>query len=67
MGAQLGRIRDLGVAISHVDSHGHLHKFKPFCAALKEVLPRHGIVACAEFSMSICADPHAEPPLLQLG
>lgn len=43
MEAQLGVIRDHGVAISHVDSHGHLHKFKPLRAALQIVLPKFGI------------------------
>lgn len=41
--AQLGRLRDSGVRISHVDSHGHLHKFKPFREALRRVLPRFGV------------------------
>ncbi|HWE04265.1 MAG TPA: ChbG/HpnK family deacetylase [Tepidisphaeraceae bacterium] len=41
--AQLGFIRDHGVEISHVDSHGHLHKFASFRAALKQALPRFGI------------------------
>lgn len=41
--AQISFLRDAGVKISHVDSHGHLHKFKPFRAALREVLPKFGI------------------------
>jgi len=41
--AQLGFFRDHGVNISHVDSHGHLHKFAPFRAALRRTLPRFGI------------------------
>jgi len=41
--AQIAFLRDSGVAVSHVDSHGHLHKFKPFRAALREVLPRFGL------------------------
>lgn len=41
--AQLGFFRDQGIALSHVDSHGHLHKFGPFRAALRTVLPRFGI------------------------
>jgi len=43
MAAQIARVRDLGVALSYVDSHGHLHKFAPFRRALAEVLPRFGI------------------------
>lgn len=41
--AQLQRLLDLGVRLSHVDSHGHLHKFGPFRRALANVLPRFGI------------------------
>ncbi len=41
--AQLGRLRDLGVPISHVDSHGHTHKLAPIRRALAMVLPRFGI------------------------
>jgi predicted glycoside hydrolase/deacetylase ChbG (UPF0249 family) len=42
--AQLARVRDCGVPISHVDSHGHLHKFPVFRRALARVLPRFGLV-----------------------
>jgi chitin disaccharide deacetylase len=41
--AQINFLRDQGVPISHVDSHGHLHKFRPFRAALQRVLPCFGI------------------------
>lgn len=41
--AQIERLIDSGVPISHVDSHGHLHKFKPFVQALAETLPRYGL------------------------
>lgn len=41
--AQLAALRDMGVAISHVDSHGHLHRFGPFREALARVLPRFNI------------------------
>jgi chitin disaccharide deacetylase len=41
--AQLGRLRDLGVPLSHVDSHGHTHKLAPIRHALEVVLPRFGI------------------------
>jgi chitin disaccharide deacetylase len=43
LAAQLAFVRDSGVAISHVDSHGHTHKFAPFRQALAEVLPRFGV------------------------
>lgn len=41
--AQIERVMDSGVPISHVDSHGHLHKFKPFVQALAATLPRYGL------------------------
>lgn len=41
--AQLGLLRDCGIALSHVDSHGHLHKYGPIRRALRKVLPRFGI------------------------
>ena len=36
-------VLEQGVAVSHVDSHRHLHKFAPFRAALARALPRLGI------------------------
>jgi len=41
--AQLQFIFDAGIRPSHVDSHGHLHKFAPFRRALARALPRFGI------------------------
>jgi len=41
--AQIELLLDHGVRLSHVDSHGHLHKFGPFRAALERVLPKFGI------------------------
>ncbi len=41
--AQLARVRDAGIPISHVDAHSHLHKIGPFRAALERVLPRFGV------------------------
>jgi chitin disaccharide deacetylase len=41
--AQVNLIRDQGIEISHVDSHQHLHKYKPFREALARVLPKLGL------------------------
>src|SRR5439155_17642642 len=41
--AQIESLRSRGVKISHVDSHGHLHKFAVFRTALQNVLPELGI------------------------
>lgn len=43
MAAQIGFVRDHGVPISHVDGHGHIHKFAAMFEALKRVAPRFGI------------------------
>lgn len=43
MTAQLAFVTDHGVRISHVDSHGHIHKFASFRKVLRSVLPRFGI------------------------
>lgn len=41
--AQIRVVLDAGVKVTHVDSHGHLHKFGPFREALRRALPRVGI------------------------
>jgi predicted glycoside hydrolase/deacetylase ChbG (UPF0249 family) len=41
--AQISLLRDLGLKISHVDSHEHMHKFGPFLSVLQKVLPRFDI------------------------
>jgi predicted glycoside hydrolase/deacetylase ChbG (UPF0249 family) len=41
--AQLGALMDRGVRLTHVDSHGHLHKFHSFREALRRVLPKFGV------------------------
>jgi predicted glycoside hydrolase/deacetylase ChbG (UPF0249 family) len=41
--AQIAFVRDHGVPVSHVDSHRHMHKLRPFREALRRVLPRFGL------------------------
>lgn len=41
--AQIQTLVDAGVAVSHVDSHSHLHKIGAFREALARVLPAFGI------------------------
>lgn len=41
--AQIDFLISRGVKISHVDSHGHLHKFAPFRRALARILPPRSI------------------------
>jgi predicted glycoside hydrolase/deacetylase ChbG (UPF0249 family) len=42
--AQLSLIADHGVALSHVDTHHHLHNYEPFRSVLQRVLPRFGMM-----------------------
>ena len=41
--AQIDKVRTAGVIISHLDSHGHLHKFPSFLAALPEIKNKSAI------------------------
>ena len=41
--AQIARIRDAGVRVSHVDGHKHLHQLPVVAGAVSRVLPRFGI------------------------
>ena len=41
--AQVDWVRGHGIDISHVDSHQHLHKYRPFREALVRVLPKLGL------------------------
>ena len=41
--AQVDWARSHGIEISHVDSHQHLHKYRPFQEALVRVLPKLGL------------------------
>lgn len=43
LAAQIQRLIDAGIPVSHVDSHCHLHKFGPFRKALESVLPRFNL------------------------
>lgn len=42
--AQIEIVRSAGVKISHLDSHGHLHKFPSFLASLPEIKKKSGIL-----------------------
>ena len=41
--AQVLCLKNRGVTISHIDSHGHLHKFPEVIEAIKPVMKEHGI------------------------
>lgn len=41
--AQIAHLRDMGLPVSHVDSHGHIHKYGVFRKALATTLPRFAI------------------------
>jgi predicted glycoside hydrolase/deacetylase ChbG (UPF0249 family) len=40
---QLDRVKNAGISITHVDSHGHLHKFGSILRVLQRLLPDFGI------------------------
>jgi predicted glycoside hydrolase/deacetylase ChbG (UPF0249 family) len=40
---QIGYLLDSGINISHIDSHGHIHKFPVFQKAIQEVLVSFGL------------------------
>jgi predicted glycoside hydrolase/deacetylase ChbG (UPF0249 family) len=41
--AQIARVRDAGIAISHLDGHKHLHQLPVVMSAVAKVLPTFGI------------------------
>ena len=41
--AQIGILLDVGVRVSHLDGHKHLHQLPIVCTAVAHVLPRFGI------------------------
>lgn len=41
--SQIKALSDVGINVSHLDSHGHLHKFPSFLFALKEITKLSGI------------------------
>jgi len=41
--AQIARVRDAGIRVSHVDGHKHLHQLPMVAAAVARVIPRFGI------------------------
>ena len=43
MDAQIRSLLDKGVRLSHVDSHGHIHKAWPFVQAMRALLPGFGL------------------------
>ncbi len=43
IGAQIARLRDHGLALSHADAHQHLHLYPLLGPALTAILGRHGI------------------------
>lgn len=59
--AQLDKIKSLGVPISHVDSHGHMHKFHAFRTALARVLPRYGITKVRSVQDVYLKKPYKSP------
>lgn len=59
--AQLDKIKSLGVPISHVDSHGHMHKFHAFRTTLAKVLPKYGITKVRSVQDVYLRKPYKSP------
>ena len=59
--AQLAILSDSGIPISHVDSHGHLHKFPLFQKALRPVLAKLGIQRVRSIQNVFLKNPRKKP------
>ena len=64
--AQLGYFRDHGLALSHVDTHGHMHKFGLFREAIAQVLP-HFAVSRVRTAQNLFLRPPLLSPTFWLG
>ena len=62
--AQIERVRSAGVGISHLDSHGHLHKFPSFLLALAEIKKRSGISRVRRVQNVFINPQHVSPILI---
>ncbi len=59
--AQIAVLHDSGVPVSHVDSHGHIHKFPVFQEALEQVLPKFGITRMRSVENVFFRTPYRKP------
>ena len=62
--AQIEKVRQGGVKISHLDSHGHLHKFPSFLFALSEIKKRSGINKVRRVQNVFINPQHVSPTLI---
>lgn len=62
--AQIDILRRGGVHISHLDSHGHLHKFPSFLLALSEIKKRSGINKVRRVQNVFINPQHVSPTLI---
>ncbi len=62
--AQIEKVRKGGVKISHLDSHGHLHKFPSFLFALSEIKKRSGINKVRRVQNVFINPQHVSPTLI---
>jgi predicted glycoside hydrolase/deacetylase ChbG (UPF0249 family) len=60
--AQVARVRDAGVAITHLDSHCHLHAFPSIAKAVRRVAAKHDI-RCLRRAESVRISDYAHSPL----
>jgi len=62
--AQIEKVRQGGVKISHLDSHGHLHKFPSFLLALSEIKKRSGISKVRRVQNIFINPQHISPTMI---
>ena len=59
--AQLAYFADSGLRLSHVDSHGHIHKMGPFPAAIAKALVHFGISRVRAVQNIFVKNPYFSP------
>lgn len=62
--AQIQKLTTAGVRISHLDSHGHLHKFPAFLIALNNISKKTGIERIRRVQNIFLRTPHVGPTWL---
>ena len=61
--AQISRLREVGIHVSHLDSHGHLHKFPSFLFAMKRIADESGIRRIRRVQNVFINSPHFYSPV----
>lgn len=62
--AQINLVKKAGINVSHLDSHGHLHKFPSFLVSLPEIKRRSGIEKVRRVQNVFIHKPNLSPTTL---